>query len=116
MTTRQEKVNSLIQHEVSHYLAEERPEGITGFLTLTAVDVSGDLSQAKIFFSSLGQDQEAVLKILQQHIYDIQGVLYERLKMKKVPRIIFVSDKSGGHAGRINKVLSELAEDHDHQT
>ena len=113
MTTRQEKVNSLIQHEVSGYLASARPDDITGLLTITAVDVSADLSLAKVYFSALGQDQAEVLKILQQHVYHIQGILYTSLKMKKVPRIVFLSDDSGGHAGRINKVLGELADSHD---
>lgn len=112
MSTRQEKVNSLIQQEVSKYLLAEKPEGITGLLTITAVDVSGDLSLAKIYFSCLGQDQEAALKILREHIYDIQGMLYARLKMKKIPRIVFMSDASGEYAGRISKVLKDLEDGH----
>src|SRR5262245_28310669 len=115
MTTRQEKVNSLIQREVSQYLAEEKFEGITGLLTVTAVDVSGDLSQAKIYFSSLGQDPNEVGQILQEHIYDIQGRLYDHLKMKKVPRIAFAADGSGEHAGRINKVLKDLVNDQERE-
>ena len=112
MTTRQEKVNSLIQKEISQYLSEEKFEGLTGLLTITAVDVSGDLSQAKIYFSSLGQEPAEVLQILHRHIYEIQGVLYEHLKMKKVPRVIFMSDASGEYAGKISKLLKDI--DHGH--
>ena len=94
------------------YLAEEKPEGISGLLTITAVDVSGDLSVGKIYFSCLGQDQKEVLDILREHIYDIQGMLYHRLEMKKIPRIVFISDASGEHAGKISKVLRELEDGH----
>ena len=112
MTTRQEKVSSLIQQEVSKYLAENRPEGLRGgFLTITAVDVSGDLGLAKIFFSCLGQNREEVLAILNECLYEIQGMLYRRLKMRKVPRIVFLYDASGEHAGRINQVLRDLHHD-----
>ena len=112
MSTRQEKVNSLIGQLVSEYLVAERLEGITGLLTITAVGVSLDLEHAKIFFSCLGQDQTQVLKILHEHIYEIQGMLYDHLQMKKIPRIVFVPDASGAHAGRINKILNELADGH----
>ena len=64
MTTRQEKVNSLLQQILSEYLATEKFEGISGLLTITAVDVSPDLEQAKIYVSCLGQDPQEVLKIL----------------------------------------------------
>ena len=102
----------MIQRLVSEYLVAERFEGITGLLTITAVGVSADLEHAKIFFSSLGQDQTEVLKILREHIYEIQGMLYNHLQMKKIPRIVFVPDSSGAHAGRINQILNELADDH----
>ena len=112
-STRQEKVNSLIQQLVSEYLIEEKPEGITGLVTITAVDVSGDLEIAKIFVSVLGQEINAVLKILKNNIYDIQGMLYKKLAMKKIPRIVFISDSSGEYAGRISKVLQDLQAPHD---
>jgi len=108
MSTRQEKVNSLLQRLISEYLIEEKPEGITGLLTVTAVDVSADLEHAKIYFSSLGQDAAAARKILSDNIYDIQGMLYQKLEMKKIPRIVFIPDSSGEHAGRITRVLKEL--------
>lgn len=108
MSTRQEKINSLIQQLVSQYLIEEKPEGITGLPTITAVDVSADLEHAKIFFSVLGQDSQEALKILNKNIYEIQGMLYKKLEMKKIPRIVFLSDSSGEYAGRISKVLKDL--------
>ncbi|OGE77821.1 MAG: ribosome-binding factor A [Candidatus Doudnabacteria bacterium RIFCSPHIGHO2_01_FULL_46_14] len=108
MSTRQEKVNSLIQQLISQHLVEDKPEGITGLVTVTAVDVSGDLEHAKIFFSSLGQDPQDVLEILKKNIYEIQGVLYNKLEMKKVPRIAFISDSSGEYAEYISKVLKKL--------
>lgn len=107
-STRQEKVNSVLQRLISEYLVAEKPEGITGLLTVTAVNVSADLEHAKVYFSSLGQDAAAVRKILTDNIYDIQGMLYQSLTMKKVPRIVFIPDSSGEHAGRITKVLKEL--------
>lgn len=112
MSTRQEKVNSLLQQEIASYLNRERPEGITGLVTITAVEVTADLEHAKVFFSVVGQEEEVVLEILKQNIYDIQGVLYDQLEMRKVPRIAFVADTSGQYAGHISKILKNLNADH----
>lgn len=108
MSTRQEKVNSLLQQEIASYLNRERPEGIVGLVTITAVEVTADLSLAKVFFSVVGQEEAEALEILKQNIYDIQGLLYAKLEMRKVPRIVFVPDTSGKYAGHISKILKDI--------
>ena len=113
MTTRQEKVNSLLQREIAAYLNRERPEGITGLVTITAVEVTADLEHAKVFFSVVGQPEEEVLEILKKHIYEIQGVLYEELTMRKVPRVAFAIDTSGKYAGHISKILKDIKDIND---
>lgn len=113
MTTRQDKVSSLVHRLVSDYLITERPEGVTGLLTITKVEVTADLEHGKIYFSSVGQAEEEVLRILQQHRYDIQGMLNRMLQMKKVPRIKFVPDRSGAYADHISKLIRDANADRD---
>lgn len=111
MTTRQEKVNSLLQREISDYLRREDYEGITGFLTITQVEVSADLEHAKVFFAVVGQPLPEVQKLLQRHIHEIQSMLLRRLEMRKVPRIEFVPDTSGEYAQSIGKLIGRLKKD-----
>lgn len=108
MTTRQEKVNSLIKRIVSEYLVHEGYEEITGLLTITDVDVSADMGQAKIYFSVIGQDDEEVLQILQNNIYDIQGEVNRKLVMKKLPRIKFYADRSGEYSDHIRQLVDKV--------
>lgn len=108
MSTRQEKVNSLLKRQISDYLLREAFEGIKGFLTITGVEVTADLRHAKVFFSIVGGDEEEVLEILRRHIYEIQGMLIQKLRMKIVPRISFVADRSGAYAQRIGKLIHEV--------
>ena len=108
MTVRQDKVNSLLQREISAFLVEYKPEGITGLVTIIGVDVSPDLESAKVFFSVVGQDFEGVAEILQKNIYEIQGELLRKLIMRKVPRITFIPDHSGEYARRISDLIVKL--------
>jgi len=108
MSTRTEKINSLLQRKISEYLVVEKPDGITGLLTIKEVDTSADLEQAKVFFSVVGQDYDEVLGILKRNIYELQGSLYKTLEMRRVPKIFFVPDTSGEYAGYISKVLKDL--------
>lgn len=111
MTTRQEKVSSLIQRQIGAFLRDAAYEDISGFLTITSVDVSADLEHAKVYFSVLGQDWEEVLAALNKHVYEIQGTLNQNLKMRKLPRIVFIPDHSGEYSQRIYKVMKDLRDD-----
>lgn len=111
MTTRQAKVNSLLEQLIATFLRTNYYEEITGFLTVTKVDVTADLEHAKVFFSVIGQDWDEVSGFLKKHIREIQAELNRSLKMRKIPRIVFVPDRSGEHARRIAEVLKEIHDD-----
>ncbi|MDP3741320.1 MAG: 30S ribosome-binding factor RbfA [bacterium] len=111
MTTRQQKVNSLIQRQVSEHLLKERFDGITGVVTITGVDTTEDLEYSKVFFSVIGQEAEEVIKVLKENIYEIQGTLNRKLTMRKVPRISFVFDSSGEYAAHIRRIMREVKDD-----
>ncbi|MBI4050706.1 MAG: 30S ribosome-binding factor RbfA [Candidatus Doudnabacteria bacterium] len=113
MTTRQEKINSLLKREIAAYLQEQGFEGVTGLLTITSADVTPDLEEAKIFFSVVGQDEVKVLDILKKQIYQVQGMLLKKLKMRKIPKIDFVPDYSGENVQRIGQIIRKLHEDDD---
>lgn len=111
MTTRQQKVSSLIQREVSEYFNVHRPEGLSGLLTITKVDASPDLKHAKVFFSVVGQDEKKVVGILKKNLYDLQGVINRKLKMKMIPRIHFVADITGEYAEYISRLIKQTKQD-----
>lgn len=105
---RQEKVNSLLQKEISGYLAREGVEGVSGLLTITGVDVSPDLEHAKVYYSVVGQSEDQVLPLLKGEIYELQGLLNRTLRMRKVPRIAFFADRSGEYAQHISQLIHNL--------
>ena len=111
MTTRQERVNSVLQREISVYIKSEGFEGITGLVTITNVEVTANLKHAKVFFSVVGQDGKDVLHILRKHLYEIQGMLNSKLEMKNIPRVVFVHEASATYAQHIGKLINDLHDD-----
>ena len=94
MGKRIEQVNQLIKEELSQIILREveLPSGI--LLTLTQVETSVDLRQAKVFISVIPENKrEKVLEEVKRNIYDLQQKLNKRLNMRPVPKIRFIEEK-----------------------
>ncbi|MEN6620755.1 MAG: 30S ribosome-binding factor RbfA, partial [Smithella sp.] len=81
-------------------------------VTITAVKVSDDLRNAKIYFVEMGKDDcsPEVKSGWTNATNFIRRELGKRLQLRFVPEIIFVHDKSFGYGSRIDKLLAEIAE------
>lgn len=102
--SRIEKVNSLLQNELSQIFLEVL--GKTGSLiTITAVECTPDLSSAKVWVSILGE-QNHTLQFIKDNLYFLQQKLNKRLHIKKNPRLVIKLDRSAENVERINEILS----------
>ncbi len=107
MSQRILRVNELIKQEISKLLKKEI-DFADILVTVTKVDTSPDLKYAKIKLTVLPSDKsESALKIINQHIYQIQQALNKKLTMKYVPKIKFEIDKLEAHAQRIEELLTK---------
>lgn len=108
MPRRIEQVNTLIRKEVGRiFLREFGEPGV--LTTITRVETSSNLIEAKVFISVFPKEQSAkTLKILNKNIYEIQQQLNQRLRMRPIPRIIFVEEERTEEAGKIEEILSQL--------
>jgi len=80
-------------------------------LTVIDVDVTPDLSVAKIYLSFMNsKDKEKSLEIIEFHNKEIRRTVAAggAKRMKKVPELRFYLDKTMDHAERINKLLDNL--------
>ena len=112
MSKRIPRVNQLIKKELSQIVLKEIefPKGV--LVTVTRVETSLDLNQAKVFISSLPESHtERVLSILNRQIYFIQQKLNKRLKMKFIPKIEFREEKKTREAGEVEGILERLKKD-----
>src|SRR5699024_11562050 len=80
-----------------------------GFLTITDVEVTGDLQQAKVFFSVLGdeEEREETLLGLSKANGFIRSEIGQRIRLRKVPEIIFEYDVAHEYGNHIDALLRE---------
>ena len=92
-----EKLSALLKREISELIVNGvRDERIhQAMITITAVEVSGDLQHAKIFISLFGEEKKKsqVLLGLEEAKGFIRAELARRLQMRRSPELVFKIDK-----------------------
>jgi ribosome-binding factor A len=107
---RPQKVAELIQREVSELLRNEIRDPRVGMLTITAVDVSPDLSHAKVFFTLLQKDQLAdTLDGLKRAAGYLRSQLAHRMKLYTTPELRFVYDESVERGDHLSRLIDSVA-------
>src|SRR5919205_1520578 len=86
-----------------------------GFVTVTAVETSSDLRQARVFVSVLGGERKRAetLAGLDAAHSVLQSALARELRMKRTPQLTFEYDPSVERGVRMTKLIDELAPDDD---
>lgn len=103
-------MDHILLKEISHILQFELKNPKLGFVTVTDVQCTKDLSLAKVYVSFLGkQDRnDAGLRVLNQSKGFIRSNLAKKIKIRKMPDLIFVQDHSLEQGNRIEKILKDI--------
>tara|TARA_B100000214_G_scaffold340457_1_gene286930 strand:- start:1170 stop:1556 length:387 start_codon:yes stop_codon:yes gene_type:complete len=109
---RVEKFAALLKREISEILFNGvRDERIhQAMITITAIEVSGDMQHAKIFLSLFGEEQKKseVLLCLEEAKGFIRGELARRLQMRRSPNLVFKIDKGMSKGSSVLDLLTSL--------
>ena len=108
--SRQEKVAESIKKEISLILHDEFKDPRLGFVTITHVEITPDLRNAKVFYSVLGKDDDykKTQQALESGLGFIRRLVAQRLSLRFSPELIFRQDRSLEYALRIEEVLQEI--------
>jgi ribosome-binding factor A len=104
------QVGGVIQQEISELLVRKIKDPRLELLTITGVEVSPDLKLARVFFSRFGSPEEVQrgLEGLTSAAGFIRRELGRRMKLRHVPELEFVHDKSFEYGDRIESLLKDL--------
>ena len=108
---RKKRLASLIQEEVSDLLQREIKDPRIGFVSVTDVEVSGDLRHAKIFVSILDGDKDETMEALQSAEGFVRTEIGNRIRLRHTPEVIFRYDDSIERGARIFEILEDINED-----
>jgi ribosome-binding factor A len=109
MSNRILQINELIQKELGQIILREVEFPKNTLVTITRVETSPDLSQAKVYVSCLPDNQgDRMIHVLKRQGYHIQHKLNKRLETRIIPRIRFVKELKTMQAGRIEQILDKI--------
>jgi ribosome-binding factor A len=108
--------NERVAEELRGVLAEairEVRDPLVGFVTLTGVDLSPDLKQARIYVSRLGTqtDRDAAVSALNHASAFLRHAVAERARLRFTPALKFVSDATIERGSRVEAIIQEIHAD-----
>lgn len=114
---RAQRVGDQIQRELADLLRLHVKDPRIGMVTITAVEVSPDLSHAKVFFTHLAgaEHAQAAVDALQRTAGYLRSELSHRLDLYSVPHLHFAYDDSIESGLKLSKLIDDaVAEDRKH--
>ena len=109
MAKRQDRVNELLRREISGVLQRDF-EWKNALVTVSDVDVTQDLKEAKVFVSILGGSAPGILDQLERKRGFIQGKVSKRVVLRNTPVLMFRQDKSAVRGVEVVNLLDEVSQ------
>ncbi|MBR0385461.1 MAG: 30S ribosome-binding factor RbfA [Erysipelotrichaceae bacterium] len=105
-----ERIASIIKKAVSEYTALELDDPQVEFVTVTDVEVTNDLSFAKVYVTFMDQKGSSAdrLEALERHKGQIRTHVASHLDTRKCPALIFKIDESLEKGNRIEEIIRQL--------
>ncbi|MGA1410525.1 MAG: 30S ribosome-binding factor RbfA [Prochlorotrichaceae cyanobacterium] len=107
------RVASLIKREVSQMLITGIKDDRVGagMVSVTDVDVSGDLQHAKIYVSIYGSEEARAetMQGLQAATRFVRAELGHRIRLRRTPEVVFLEDRSIERGTRVLTLINQLS-------
>lgn len=110
---RLEKVNEELKREISEIVQYKLKDPRLGFITITKVEITPDLRNAKVYYSVLGsvQEEAKAQQGLESSAGYVRKLIGDTIKMRYTPELIFKIDKSAEYSVNIFKRLKEIKDE-----
>jgi len=113
-TRRTHRLNSLLKEVISEVIRKDvgHPK-VSSLVTVTSVDITKDLSLAKVYISVIGsgQEKEETMKALESASGYIAVLASKKVVLRHFPSLIFKLDESVDKHLRINSILQDIEQE-----
>jgi len=107
-TQRKQRLESLLRREIASCVATELRDPRIGFVTITRVEMTGDLQHATAFYTVLGD--EAQVTLASRALAGARGYVQQSyaglVKMRHVPRLRFAYDEQEARRQRMDDLIA----------
>lgn len=106
------RIADQIQRDLADLIRNELKDKRVGMITLTGVEVSQDYGHAKVYYTTLGSAEENFLteKALQHAAVFLRSQLSQRLRLRVVPLLHFIYDRSIEHGIHLSQLIDKAVE------
>ena len=110
MNMRAERVGEQMKQEIMDIVNNKVKDPRIGFLTITDVEVTNDLSIAKVYLTVLGNDKQVddTFKGLEKAKGFIKSELGSRMRLRIIPELNFEYDESIDYCNKIERMIQDL--------
>ena len=110
MTQRTDRIDELLRQEIGRAIESELADPGIGFVTVTRVETSPDLSHARVWVSVIGSEaqRKETLAALRRAMPYIRRGLNDKVRLRRIPELEFRFDDSVVRGTRVLQILSEL--------
>ncbi|RYL92988.1 30S ribosome-binding factor RbfA [Sporolactobacillus sp. Y61] len=104
------RVAEQMKKEMGDILEHRIKDPRVGFVTVTGVDVTGDLQEVTVYISILGdrEKQDSTMEGLTKARGFIRSEIGKRIRLRKTPEIQFKIDQSVAYGSHIDRLINEL--------
>ncbi len=108
---RTRRVAELIRRALADIIRDRLPDRGLGLLSITATEITRDLSRATVFITILGEeeDQERATEILNEESRSLRHELSRTLNLRHTPEIEFRYDFSIERGVRLSRLIDDLS-------
>jgi len=108
---RSARVGDLLREEIAMIIMNRIKDPRVGFLTVTAVKVTDDLKQARVYVSVLDRERKGeIVDILNSARGFIRSELSRTVRLKYMPRLDFFYDESIEYGEKIDRLIDGIRE------
>ncbi len=110
MAYKKERLEKIIEREVSMIIMREIKDDRIHFVTITKVSLTNDLMLATLYYTIYGTEEQIIAskKALQEAKGFIKNLLSKRLEVRKIPELIFKYDESYEEGNKIEEILRNI--------
>ena len=107
--SRAARIADQIQRDLSDLIRKELKDPRVGLVTITAVEVTRDLSHAKVYITSLtgAESTDRSIQALQHAAGFLRTQLSHTLKVRSIPQLHFVYDASVERGARLSQLIDQ---------
>ena len=107
-----QRLNHVIQEEISMILMREVKDENIKFVTITGVDTTSDLSFSKVYYTVLNKNKlEETKEALEKASSFIRTKLAEKIEVRHTPELKFIYDTSIDYGEHIEKIIEKIKEE-----